>query len=76
MTWSQAQTDLEAELQKEDNASEVEIDGHRVRKRTVNEMAQLEDFIENKALDEAGGNPPIKRAGYRVQAFNNGNGLV
>mgnify|MGYP005839045643 CR=1 FL=1 len=76
MTWSQGKTDLEAELQAEDNASEIEIDGHRVRKRTVDEMVQMEDFMDGKAQEETEGTPNLKRAGMKVQAKNNGSGLV
>lgn len=76
MTWNNAKTTLNAKLEKEDNAMEVEIDGQRVRKRSVAEMSQLEDFVENKALNESRGDSKLKRAKYKVQAFNNGNGLI
>lgn len=76
MTWDAGKTQLETELQSEDNASEVEVDGHRVRKRTVDEMVQMEDFMSGKAQEETEGEPPLKTAGFRVQAFNNGSGLI
>ena len=75
MTWSTAKTNLKAKLEKEDNAFEVEIDGQRVRKRTVDEMSQLDDFVTSKANEEVA-IPKLKRAKYKVQAFNNGSGLV
>lgn len=76
MTWTQGQTNLDAELQAEDNASEIEIDGHRVRKRKVDEMVQMKDFMDGNAQEETVGEPPIKKAGFRVQARNNGSGLI
>jgi len=75
MSWNTAKNNLYTSLKKEDNASEVEIDGQRVRKRTVAEMSALKDFMEGNALNETR-TPKIVTAKYKVQAFNNGSGLI
>lgn len=75
MSWNTAKNNLNTKLKKEDNASEVEIDGQRVRKRTVAEMSALKDFMDGQALSETR-TPKIVSAKFKVQAFNNGSGLV
>jgi hypothetical protein len=76
MTWDTAKTEYDATLQAATTASEVEADGHKFRSRTVNEMVQLEDLINTRKSEEDLGSSPLKQAGFRVQAFNNGSGLI
>lgn len=76
MTWNGAKTTLESKLQGNNTNSETEIDGHRVRKRSLQELVQLEDYVNTKADEETNGDAPLKSAGFRVQAKNNGNGLI
>lgn len=76
MTWDAAKTKYDATLQEATTAAEFEADGHKFRSRTVDEMAQLEDLINSRKAEEDSGPSPLKQAGFRVQAFNNGSGLI
>ena len=76
MTWSDAKTIIENKLQADNTNSETEVDGHRVRKRSLNELVQLEDLICTKEDEETNGDAPLRTAGFRVQAYNNGSGLI
>ena len=76
MAWSDAKTIIENKLQADNTNSETEVDGHRVRKRSLNELVQLEDLICTKEDEETNGDAPLRTAGFRVQAYNNGSGLI
>lgn len=76
MTWTDAKNKSDSILQGNNSSSEVEVDGHRVRKRSVRELVALDDMLTAKADEETNGSPNLKRAGFRVQAFNNGDGLI
>lgn len=76
MTWSNAKTNLETIIQNSSGTSEVEVDGHRVKNRSVEELIQLEDYICQKEDEEVNGPSNLKKAGYKTTVFNCGDGLV
>ncbi len=55
------------------SSSEIEVDGHRVKERSIAELLQLKDLQDELDNPEEGA---VKKAGYRTQAFNNGTGLI
>lgn len=76
MPWSDAKDALNDIIQNTNGNSEIEVDGHRVKKRSLKELLELEDYVCHKADEEANGPTPLTQSGFKVQAFNNGDGLV
>lgn len=76
MTWTGAKTLLDAKLQGNNTNSATELDGHRVEKRSLEELIQLDDFVSGREDEELNGSTPLRAAGFRIQAKNNGDGLV
>jgi hypothetical protein len=64
---------LDSIIQNLGSASETEVDGHRVKLRSVEELRQLKDLQDELDSAEVG---DVKKAGFKVQAFNNGTGLI
>jgi hypothetical protein len=75
MSFSTAKTTLQAMLEKVGTHSEVEVDGHRVKSRSVEELSQLNRLINDLADVEESGDP-VKNSGYKSQLKNNGDGLA
>jgi len=76
MPWSDAKTALNEIIQNTNGNSEIEVDGHRVKKRSLKELLELEDYVCHKSDEETNGATPLSQSGFKVQAFNNGDGLV
>lgn len=76
MTWSTAKTSLEAKLQGNNTNIETEVDGHRVKKRSLEELILLEDYVNTKEDEETNGSTPLRSAGFRIVAKTNTEGLV
>lgn len=55
------------------SALETEVDGHRVKARSVAELRQLKDLQDELDNVEQG---DVQKAGFRTKAFNNGTGLI
>jgi hypothetical protein len=66
-------SNLDSIIQNLGSASETEVDGHRVKERSIAELLQLKDMQDELENPEVG---DVKKAGYRTQAFNNGTGLI
>lgn len=64
---------LDSIIQNLGSASEIEVDGHREKSRSVDELRQLKDLQDELDSTETGA---VKKAGFKVQAFNNGTGLI
>lgn len=64
---------LDSIIQSMGSSAEVEVDGHRVKERSVAELLQLKDLQDELESVEEGA---VKKAGYRTKAFNNGTGLI
>ena len=72
MSYSGAKTALDARIQAENTASEIEADGHKIRKRSVGEIVQLSDLINSGEDEETNGDSPLRQAGFRISMKNNG----
>jgi hypothetical protein len=74
-TWEESRTAVETKLQNS-LTSELEVDGHRVRERSVNELVALDDLSRGRTDEELNGPTNLRRANFRAQAFNKGEGLI
>lgn len=75
MSWTTAKTNLEALLKKDQTFAEIEVDGHKLRTKSVAELARLDDFVTYRKDEEVNGETVLKQAGFKTQAFNSGDGL-
>ena len=78
MTWDNAKTTLDTIIQNTAgiNTAEIEVDGHRVKNRSVKELVDLADYICHKQDEEVNGPTNLTKAGFKTTALNCGDGLI